>query len=110
MERLATVVAIAVFTLVAAAGPARASFHNWDINEVFSNVDGTIQYIEFFTNGNFEVLVGGEQGVTRLNTVALQSYVIPTNLPTMTAMKSACASFLNTIWTIASLRLFSESW
>jgi hypothetical protein len=87
MGRLSTGIAIAVFALVAAASPARASFHNWDINEVFSNVDGTLQYIEFFTNGNFEVLVGGRPVVTRMNTVTLQTYVIPMNLPPNTAMK-----------------------
>ena len=25
---------------------AQASFHSWDINEIFSNEDGTIQFIE----------------------------------------------------------------
>ena len=31
---------------VAIATDARASFHSWDINEIFSNEDGTIQFIE----------------------------------------------------------------
>lgn len=34
------------------AAPASATFHFWDIEEVFSNADGTIQFIELFTNVN----------------------------------------------------------
>ncbi len=34
------------------AAPASAIFHFWDIEEVFSNADGTIQFIELFTNVN----------------------------------------------------------
>ena len=32
--------------LLAAAGPAFAGAHTWDVNEVFSNSDGTIQFVE----------------------------------------------------------------
>ena len=39
---------ILVSTLGAPA--ARADFHKWQIAEVFTNADGTVQFIEFFTN------------------------------------------------------------
>jgi len=35
-----------------AVAPAGASFITWEVNEVFSNADGTIQFVEFFeSNG-----------------------------------------------------------
>jgi hypothetical protein len=38
--------------LALAVTPAQASFTTWEVNEVFSNADGTIQFIEFFeSNG-----------------------------------------------------------
>ena len=42
-----TVLACAALSLLAAA-PGRANFTTWDVNEVFSNADGTIQFVEFF--------------------------------------------------------------
>ena len=33
------------------AGAASAGIHTWDVNEVFSNADGTIQYVELVDNG-----------------------------------------------------------
>jgi hypothetical protein len=34
--------------LMLAGAPGQASFTTWEVNEVFSNADGTIQFIEFF--------------------------------------------------------------
>lgn len=34
------------------AGSARAGNHTWDVNEVFSNFDGTIQFIELFESNS----------------------------------------------------------
>lgn len=42
-----------------AAGAANAGIHTWDVREVFSNQDGTIQYIELIDAG----AGGGETGV-----------------------------------------------
>lgn len=36
------------------AQPASAVIHLWDISEVYSNADGSVQFVEFFTTGNFE--------------------------------------------------------
>ena len=41
-----TGVAIALIML---AGQADASFHNWMINEIYSNFDGSVQFIELYT-------------------------------------------------------------
>jgi hypothetical protein len=76
------------FVVLLAAAPARASFHLWQIEEVFSNADGTIQYIEFHTTSTFNqhVLLGrvlrSNQGLT-----VLDSYTFPSNLGTPTQNK-----------------------
>ncbi len=54
-------VPVAAAGLVASSAPALAGSHTWDVWEVFSNADGTIQFIELHeTNGtNFEIGLGG---------------------------------------------------
>jgi hypothetical protein len=48
------VVCVALSTVLAVlpAAPGHASFITWEVNEVFSNADGTIQFIEFFESNN----------------------------------------------------------
>jgi hypothetical protein len=48
--------------LLQAAG-AGAGIHTWDVVEVFSNADGTIQYVELLDRGSTNPLLGGETGV-----------------------------------------------
>ena len=59
---------LACFGLAWAALPALASFHLWSINEVYSNADGTVQFIEltalagaqqFVSNHAFKSASGG---------------------------------------------------
>ncbi len=45
--------------LACAASPASASFHLWDASEVYSNADGTIQFVELFTTVNSQHLLAG---------------------------------------------------
>ena len=59
--------AIAMF---AAPGPALASFHLWVLNEIYSNADGTIQFMELTTGtGGQQFLTGhaitNSQGIAR---------------------------------------------
>ena len=37
---------ITVGVFVMGAAPARAAFHLWDINEIYSNADGSVQFTE----------------------------------------------------------------
>ena len=39
-----------LFTGALVATPTHASFHDWEITEVYSNADGTIQYVELSTS------------------------------------------------------------
>jgi hypothetical protein len=76
------------FVVLLAAVPARALFHLWQIEEVFSNADGTIQYIEFHTTSTFDQnlmlnhVLTSNQGLT-----VLDSYTFPSNLGTPTQNK-----------------------
>jgi hypothetical protein len=40
------------------AGPAWAGHHRWDISEVFSNADGTVQFVELFSAFDGEAGLG----------------------------------------------------
>src|SRR5262245_14636150 len=63
-------VAVAL-ALVAAPGAARANFHLWKISEIYSNADGSVQYIEFATAAGGQeflhahVLTGTSDGTVR---------------------------------------------
>lgn len=71
------------FTLAAAilfAQSANATFHLWQIAEIYSNADGTVQYIELTTSASGQQFVGGHQ-VTASQNGASRSFTLPTNLP-----------------------------
>ena len=57
------------------AQPAMASFHFWDITEIYSNADGTLQFIEWFTLSNSQDLLAGHVVTTNANV-----YTFPNNL------------------------------
>ena len=69
---------------------ANAAFHLFDIQEVFSNVDGSIQFIELFTTSNNQEFVGGQ--TIRLEVASpvstLNTFTFPANGPTLTANKT----------------------
>ena len=50
----ALAVAAAFGALALASRPAVALVHLWDFTEVYSNADGSIQFVEFFTDTNFQ--------------------------------------------------------
>ena len=66
------------------AGLARGGSHTWDVNEVFSNADGTIQFVELReANGTpNEVGVGGH--IVSAD-VTGESFVIASNVPSPTS-------------------------
>src|SRR5678815_4541717 len=48
-----------------------ASFHLWEINEVYSNADGTVQFVELFTTADGQEFLGGRPlTVTGVGTAA----------------------------------------
>jgi serralysin len=66
--------------LAALPNAAHARFHYWDVNEVFSNADGTIQYVEFTTQMPFQDLIGTHGVEFRKNAAALVTVPFVTNL------------------------------
>ncbi len=70
-----------LFGFILAATSAQASFHLWQITQLYSDPTGTVQFIEL-TNGNFdgENLLMGHTITSNTN-----SYTFPSNLPFNTA-------------------------
>ena len=64
-------------SLIAAAlaisGSARASFHLYDIQEVFSNGDGTVQFVELFTTAGGQQFLTGHALTFQINTTIQNS-------------------------------------
>jgi hypothetical protein len=77
MKTLQIACAAAVFSTVWSIGESsHAAFHNWRIKEIFSNHDGTIQFIEFFTTSGFENFVSNHT-LAATSDGNLKAYTIP---------------------------------
>jgi len=76
------VLAAGLFGLMSTS--AYATFHLWDFNELFTNADGTIQFIELFTSFNGQQFASGESFLATQG-VATHSFVFPSNTPAPTA-------------------------
>jgi hypothetical protein len=63
----------------------QADFHKWDINELFSNADGSIQFIELFTPADGQELLNTGPDVAQLSsTDGLTTHLMasfPNDLP-----------------------------
>src|SRR2546430_8980847 len=75
--------------LLLSAGAARAAYHLWDVNEVYSSADGTVQFIEL------RAILGGQQSlgtfsatIRSTNSSGINVFTFPTNLPGDTASKT----------------------
>lgn len=75
-----------VAAMLAMSGPAEATFHLYDIQEVFSNGDGTVQFIELFTTFGGQQSLGGHTITFELNSVT-QNILNLANLPGDSANK-----------------------
>ena len=83
-SKLLSTFALGVFILAAlvASSPSRASFHTYQINEIYTNSDGTLQFIELK-----EVFGAGGQNFLRGLTLTsgsganTKSFTFPSNLP-----------------------------
>jgi hypothetical protein len=66
--------------VVLSASRADASFHLWHVKEVFTNADGSVQFIELFNSFGGEQFVGNH--VLRANSDgAIKNFTIPDSLP-----------------------------
>lgn len=80
--RLARAAAVAAAAYAGLFAPqARATFHEWRIDEIYSNASGTVQFIEFLqppAPEDDERFVGGR---TITDSALGHSFTIPANLP-----------------------------
>lgn len=69
----------------AAALPAAATFHLWSISEIFSNADGSVQFVEFTTAAGGQEFLAGHTLVASGGAGAPRSFTFPSDLPGDTA-------------------------
>jgi serralysin len=77
--------------------PLSASQHLWDIQEVYTNSDGSVQFIEFFTAAAGQQFLGGFTLTEMSGATTLSSFTFPANLP----LNSPLAGHPNTASTTA---------
>ncbi len=71
---------ICAIALIASAGTARATFHLWQLNEIYSNADGTVQFIELSTGASGQQFLA-RQTITSSQGATTHSFTFPSNLP-----------------------------
>ena len=74
-------------TMLLALNSARAGYHLWDINEVYSSADGTVQFIELRALSGSQQFMGGAVTIRSTNSSGTSTFTCSTNLPADTANK-----------------------
>ena len=74
-------IAICFVTVTAHTGTSRAAQHFWDINEVYSNADGSVQFVEMFTTFNNQQFLTNH----RLKSTGAADFVFSPNSSSPTA-------------------------
>lgn len=73
-----------IVILLAASGSALASFHLFQIKEIYSNASGTVQFIELTASAGGQQFIGGRT-ITSSQAGITRSFTFPTDLPGDTA-------------------------
>src|SRR5213593_1310701 len=60
--------------------PAQASFHLWQIDEIYSDASGTVQFIELSVSASGEQFIAGHS-ITVTQGMSTHSFTFLTNLP-----------------------------
>jgi serralysin len=81
--------ALTLTAVVLAATPSQATFHLWTVNEVYSNADGTVQYIELFTVFGGQQFLGGNARIQVSNgSTILAEFIFDMDSPAPTANRT----------------------
>ena len=72
---------MAAVAIAMAAIPASATFHLYRIDQVFSNADGTVQYVVMHTTSNGESFWSGQVLTTTSAAGVAKQFSFPSNLP-----------------------------
>ena len=75
---------LTILLLWAAAFPAAAAFHLWDMNELYSSADGSVQFLELTTSAGGQELLSGHT-LTSASGGVTHTFTFATNLPGDTA-------------------------
>ena len=74
--------AMAVLAVVLVATPARATFHFWQFAELFSNADGSVQFVELRNDADFEHFTMFQQIHSKnVGATITNVFSFPSNLP-----------------------------
>src|SRR5262245_26419396 len=82
LSRCKVVLFLAFNLLMSIAGAiptARAAFHLWNVKEVFSNADGSVQFVEMFDNSGGETLVNNFKLRSNSDGV-IKEFTFPSNI------------------------------
>jgi len=71
---------LCAIALLVSAGSARATFHLWQLNEIYSNADGTVQFIELITSAGGQQFLAGHS-ITSAQGATTLSFTFPSDLP-----------------------------
>ena len=80
--------------LAAIAAPAHANFHLWEVTEIFSNDDGTVQFVEFYTEDIGQEVLAGHALETYQQNVMRKQFTFPTSIPVPQGESTADRHFL----------------
>ena len=75
---------ILLFLFISCISTAYADFHKWEISELFSNADGSIQFIEMFTQADGQELLNSGPDIAQLSSSdgsTTNSMFFPNDLP-----------------------------
>ena len=75
---------LCAMVLLVSAATAHAAFHLWQLNEIYSNADGTVQFIELRTSAGGQQFLTGH-AITSLQGSTTLSFTFPSDLPGDTA-------------------------
>ena len=72
---------IALVALTALSGLAHASFHLWEVDQIYSDASGNVQYIRFTALAGGQQFLSGRNVVTSRTGSASKTYTFTTSLP-----------------------------
>jgi hypothetical protein len=80
--------------LTSIAAPAHAIFHLWEVTEVFSNGDGTVQFVEFYSEDSGQEFLAGQVLETVQQNVMRKQFTFLTSIPVPQGESTADRHFL----------------
>lgn len=80
--------------LASIAAPAQATFHLWEVTEIFSNDDGTVQFVEFFSEDPGQEFLAGHTLETVQQNVMRKQFTFPASIPVPQGESTAVRHFL----------------